>query len=416
MSVLADAPEPASDVVSFLGGLPDGSKDRPFPCKDSETLSIVLTALFLDVRFNLRNRRTEWLGLGVLDQDEWVATSDRKLASLREQIAREFYVDTREGPKPLAWGREAFHDTLNALLHYRERDPFLDYLDGLPEWDGFARLEGTLCNMFKVAWSPLAEWASQFIFLGAVQRTYEPGCKLDEIPVLIGPQGIGKSALLREAVPPDIPDLHGDGLRWDAPIKEQVEAVLGRLIVEVGEMAGRRRADIEHVKSFVTRQDDGHVRLAYARSPESLPRRFILVATTNNESDLPNDPTGNRRFVPIVLRDGVNVEAWMAEAREQLWAEALHLYGQGRRANLPRELFEAQRERAELHRDRDDLIEDAIANLPDGGPYRLAQIIKMLDEAARGLPQKRITRALRIGGWKDKRTNKKRLWTREGDR
>ena len=173
------------------------------------------------VRFNLRNRRTEWLGLGVLDQDEWVATSDRKLASLREQIAREFYVDTREGPKPLAWGREAFHDTLNALLHYRERDPFLDYLDGLPEWDGFARLEGMLCNMFKVAWSPLAEWASQFIFLGAVQRTYEPGCKLDEIPVLIGPQGIGKSALLREAVPPDIPDLHGDGLRWDAPIKEQ---------------------------------------------------------------------------------------------------------------------------------------------------------------------------------------------------
>ena len=57
-------------------------------------------------------------------------------------------------------------------------------------------------------------------------------------------------------MPPDIPDLHGDGLRWDAPIKEQVEAVLGRLIVEVGEMAGRRRADIEHVKSFVTRQDD----------------------------------------------------------------------------------------------------------------------------------------------------------------
>ena len=416
MSVLADAPEPASGVMSFPGGPPDGSKERPFPCKDSETLSIVLTALFLDVRFNLRNRRSEWLGLGVLDQDEWVATSDRKLASLREQIARQFYVDTREGPKPLAWGRDAFNDSMNALLHYREHDPFLDYLEKLPEWDGVPRLNETLCNMFKAAWSPLVEWASQFIFLGAVQRTYEPGCKLDEIPVLIGPQGIGKSALLREAVPPDIPDLHGDGLRWDAPIKEQVEAVLGRLIVEVGEMAGRRRADIEQVKGFITRQDDGHVRLAYARSPESLPRRFILVATTNDESDLPNDPTGNRRFVPIVLRDGVNVEAWMAEVREQLWAEALHLYREGRRANLPRELFESQRDRAELHRDRDDLIEDAIANLPDGGPYRLARIVEMLDEAARGLPQKRITCALRNGGWHDKRTKKERLWTREGDR
>ena len=60
MSVLTDAPEPASDVVSFLGGLPDGSKDRPFPCKDSETLSIVLAALFLDVRFNLT-----FLGKGI---------------------------------------------------------------------------------------------------------------------------------------------------------------------------------------------------------------------------------------------------------------------------------------------------------------------------------------------------------------
>ena len=195
---------------------------------------------------------------------------------MREEIARQFYIRTREGPKPLAWGREAFHDTLSALLHYRERDPFLDYLDELPLWDGLARVEGLLCNMFGAAWSPLAEWASLFMFLGVVQRTFEPGCKLDEIPVLIGPQGIGKSALPRNAVPPDIPDLYGDGLR----------------------------------------------------------------------------------------------------------AEALHLYREGRRANLPRELFEAQCERAELHRDRDDLIEDAIANLPREGRYRLARIIEMLDDAA----------------------------------
>ena len=125
---------------------------------------------------------------------------------MREEIARQFYIRTREGPKPLAWGREAFHDSLSALLHYRERDPFLDYLDELPLWDGLARVEGLLCNMFGAAWSPLAEWASLFMFLGVVQRTFEPGCKLDEIPVLIGPQGIGKSALPRNAVPPDIPE------------------------------------------------------------------------------------------------------------------------------------------------------------------------------------------------------------------
>ena len=406
------------EVLQFTGGPPDGSRERPFTRRDSEALSAILTEFYINVRFNLRTRRTEWEGLGVLDQeDTWVAMSDRKLAELRERIARQFFLHTREGPKPMHWGREAFHDTLNALLYYRERDPFADWLGELPAWDGFARIEGLLCNMFAAPWSPLAEWASQYIFLGAIQRTMEPGCKLDEIPVLIGPQGIGKSALLREVVPPDVPDLYGDGLRWDARDREQVEAVLGRLIVEVPEMGGRRKAEIEHMKALITRQDDGVIRLAYARSPEPLPRRFILVATTNNETDLPNDPTGNRRFVPIVLPKGCHVEVEIAEAREQLWAEALHMYQCGRRANLSRELFAMQRECTERHRDRDELLEDAIEDRLDDGPYRLARIVEMLGESADGITQHRLGRALRNAGWEMRRTKRdgkvERFWSRE---
>ena len=90
------------EVLPFTGGPPDGSKERPFLRKDSEALSSVLTALCVDVRFNLRNRRTEWMGLGLLDHDGWVSLSDRKLAAMREEIARQFYIRTREGPKPLA--------------------------------------------------------------------------------------------------------------------------------------------------------------------------------------------------------------------------------------------------------------------------------------------------------------------------
>ena len=218
----------------------------------------------------------------------------------------------------------------------------------------------------------LSTWASRYLVLGVIQRTYQPGCKLDEIPVLIGAQGIGKSAVLRAILPPDMPDLHGDGLRWDGRDKEQVEATLGRAIVEVSEMGGRRRAEIEHIKSFITRQDDGHVRLSYAVATEPLPRRFIIVGTTNEVADLPNDPSGNRRFVPIPADGNVmgSVEKFFAHHREMFWAEGMALYAAGHRANLPRELHAAQRERAELHRDRDDVLEDAVVTLYGNGPLQ----------------------------------------------
>ena len=410
-----EAPPEPGTVVPFPNGPPDGSKDNPFPRRDSEALSIVLTEFYMDVRFNLRSRRIEWKGLGVLDDAEWHAVNRRVLANLRERIARQFYVHTKEGPKPLYWGRDAFTDTLDALVRHREIDPLVDWLDGLPEWDGEDRLRFLLNVLFDVPSDALSMWASRYIVLGVIQRTFEPGCKLDEIPVLIGPQGIGKSALLRAILPPEMPDLHGDGLRWDARDKELVEAVLGRAIIEASEMAGRRRAEIEHIKSFITRQDDGHVRLSYATNAEPLPRRFIMVATTNNETDLPNDPSGNRRFVPIPATRNLigSIEEFIDRNREQLWAEGMARYADGYRANLPRDLHRAQRERAESHRDRDDVIEDAIESLLGDGPYRLARIVEMLDDAAKGMPQSRVVRALRNAGWTLRRTKSERLWTRE---
>ena len=413
MQEQATNPDTAGQPGEVVGFPALGSYENPFPRRDSEALREVLVDFVIDCQFNVRTRRIEWAGLGAFDDDErWKPITDRKLAELRERIARQYWWKSKVGPKPLSWGRDAFHDALNALVYHRERDPFMDWLDALPPWDGFARLEGTLCNMFECAWSPLAEWASTYIFLGAVQRTYEPGCKLDEIPVLIGDQGLGKSALLREAVPPELPNLYGDGLRWDARDKEQVEAVLGRALCEVPEMGGRRKAEIEHMKALITRQDDGVIRLAYARTPEPLPRRFIIVATTNNESDLPNDESGNRRFTPIVLRKGCNVEQWMAEERVNLWAEALAMYHAGRRANLPRALFGMQREQAEEHRDRDELIETAVDGLHGDGPYTLSTIVGLLDMKDAAASQNRIARALRNAGWIPRRTKKERLWTR----
>ena len=128
------------------------------------------------------------------------------MANLRERIARQrFYVYTevkgKAEAKPLTWGRDLFTDTLDALVYHREVDPLMDWLRALPEWDGVARLN-LMLHCLDVPDDELTKWASRYLVLGVIQRTYEPGCKLDEIPVLIGPQGIGKSAVLRAILPP----------------------------------------------------------------------------------------------------------------------------------------------------------------------------------------------------------------------
>ena len=422
MRAVMDGPDPRDEppetgqVLEFTGGPPDGSKERPFTRRDSEALSLILTDLFMDVRFNLRSQRIEWCGMGVLDGEDWTAINRRVLANLRERIARQYFVRDKGEPKPLHWGRDTFTDTLDALVRHREADPLLDWLERLPAWDGNPKLSWMLGRCFDVPDDELSRWASRYLVLGVIQRTYEPGSKLDEIPVLCGPQGVGKSALLRAILPPDMPDLFGDGLSWDAPEKVKVESTLGKAIVEVSEMAGHRRAEIEAIKAFITRQDDGAVRLAYATGTEPLPRRFILAATTNNESDLPNDPSGNRRFVPVPMtRNQVgSIEGFIGPAREKLWSEGMALYAAGWRANLPRELHAAQRERAELHRDRDDVLEDAVSALHTNGPDKLSTIIELIGEPARNATPHRVARALKNAGWTMKRTKKDRHWTRQG--
>ena len=383
---------------------PAGSRNIPFDRKDAETLDRVLRDMAVEIRFNTRARCEELRQLGIYGSaQDWTRFTDRSTADLREQIARQFWYRTAQGPSPLKFGREAWRDAINALLAHREIDPFCEWLEQLHDWQGKPHLERLLIDLFGAPNDALSRWAARYLFVGGVQRTYEPGCKLDEMPVLIGAQGIGKSALLREMVPPEIPGLHSDGLRWDARPQEQVDAVLGRVIVEVSEMSGRRRAELDLMKTFVTRPDDGVVRRPWAHHTEPLPRRFILVGTTNREADLPNDPSGNRRFVPIPLTKGADVESFMGENRGRLWAEARYMYELDVRANLPRDLMAAQASRAEEHRDRDDVIEDAVANLPDGARLTMGEVIGRLPDDLRKLTQNRIGRALSNAGWKSSR-------------
>ena len=262
----------------------------------------------------------------------------------------------------LRYGREAWNDTLNAYLYHHECDPFKDVLEALPRHDGVERVKGWLQKVFTIA-DPngLVEWASIFIFLATVTRTFAPGTKLDEMPVLIGRGGIGKSTALRYILPPDMPSLFSDSLNLAGTPQERAESMQGRAIVEASELAGVSKADIASLKTFLSRTDDGNVRLAYRRNPELMLRRAIIVGTSDLQSPLPND-RNLRRWAPIYLTDGdpTKLRKYLDENRDQLWAEALSMYRDGKEARLPDKLIEAQVKATAKARSRDVVLEDAV--------------------------------------------------------
>ena len=410
--------EPTEGTPTFL--------DRHEP-----SAALALFAVGVQLRYNVRTQRAELVQLADdaipgAPVHRWINLTDRMEYRLRDLFAQRFSYHTKNGPRPMVYSVERWKLVIGSHLCAREIDPFLEWLNDRPEWDCHRRLDSYLQELFGAGTRPLVKWVAQFLFLGPVHRAFTPGAKLDEMPVLVGPQGLGKSALLLNLFPPEHAGWVNDGLHLAADPKIRAEALLGRVVVEAGEMAGSNRADLESLKAFVSRQDDGGIRLAFRRNPEPAPRRCIIVGTSNRQDVLPNDPTGNRRFVPVVLnRPTQAVEEYLEEHRDQLWAEALYRHSKGISPRLPRDLMPHAAAAAEAHRNRDTILEDAVDGLPPDWEGTLADTARQVgllapDDMSVKLPMrdvKRLSAALTGQGWVMRQAKqegvKKRLWKRD---
>ena len=163
----------------------------PIRGRNKAGLAQALTALGLRVRFDKRSRTTQWYAA----TDGWNSGTDRGESWLRETIAERFHVTDSQGRRTAArFGRDTWSTSLGALLAENEVDAFLERLDALPAWDRTRRLDTILVDLWgrpdgEVGdTGTLREWASRYPFLAAVQRARDPGCKLREIPVLVGAQ------------------------------------------------------------------------------------------------------------------------------------------------------------------------------------------------------------------------------------
>ncbi len=383
---------------------------------NAESFALAMTALGIELRLNLRSLKGEQSTFD-LDAGEWSVWEEYDShwkEALRARIASKFAYPLHGNPanmRRLWFPAERWINAIRTFEHGRRVDPFVEWLKALPEWDGTRRLDELLCDRLRADCGELSHWASRYIVLGAVYRALEPGCKCDELPILIGPQDGGKSTLLSVLVPWE--KLFSDSLVLSAPDKERIEALQGVAIVEIAELVGMRKADVESLKAFLSRRDDGHTRLAYRQDPVSMPRRCVLIATTNTADCLPNDTSGLRRFVPIPCKGetpGDPVQEAINADRDQLWAEGLNMYYEGVEFRLPRELKPKAAEVAELHRHGDDVMEDEIARNIETLSLRghtLREVAGLLESCdADKLDRRmegRIAEALKASGFEKKR-------------
>lgn len=243
-------------------------------------------------------------------------------------------------------------DSFTHAIRKNKFHPIKEYVEE-QFWDGTPRLETLFIDYLGATDTPYVRAVTSKMFIAAVKRLYEPGCKFDEMLVIVGPQGCGKSTILAKM-----------GRQWfcdslkSFDSKEAGEYLQSSWIFEFGELAAMKKAEIEEVKVFASKTIDMY-RVAYDRTVSEFPRKCVFFGTTNNLNFLKDD-TGNRRFWPIVVHPEKRTKNpfsdLSSEVINQIWAEAKHLYDRGEPVILSDELKLVAEEIQQQHMEDDPRV------------------------------------------------------------
>lgn len=248
-------------------------------------------------------------------------------------------------------------EAVQAVAALNSHNPLKEHLNALV-WDGEPRLNGWLIDYlgagaFSEPKDTLSKreadartnqcvmLAGRMWLIAAVARVFNPGCKFDQVLILEGQQGLGKSSAL---------GIIGGEWFMDTPIplgdKEGLEMIQGVWIVEMAELDSFNKAESTTAKSFFSRSKD-RFRLPYGHRTVMFSRSCIFAGTTN-QSEYFSDKTGNRRYWPVMCR--TYDRAALVAVRDQLLAEAVHRFKAGERYWPNREeedLFRGEQDRRE---------------------------------------------------------------------
>jgi predicted P-loop ATPase len=347
------------------------------------------------IRFNTLAQQTEIFEFGT---DSWREFRDS------DSVNASFAYERSTGKKV---GSFRVHETLRALAEQRPYDPLREHILSLPQWDGQKRLDTWLVDAIRAEDTPYTRLVSRKWLIAAISRALNPGCKVDNVLILHGEQGEGKSTLLR--------DLAGDEFFNEEDFdfgntQKAGLALRGTWIHEWAELDSMSRATHTRLKSFISERFS-RFRPPYGRETVMEPRRCVFAGSSNKD-DFLTDSTGNRRFWPVKI--GTYRRDFFQAMRDQLLAEAKEAYLDGERCWLTQEEeFLASRPR-ELVEHEDAWTEDVMSYLQGRREVSMKEITEHLTiplERVEIKQQSRIAGILRKAGWRQGPKEKgRRLW------
>ena len=321
--------KPIKDWISKLSIGIDGAIENT-----SKNLEIILEndKNLQDFAYNELSNRVEVIG-----RVPWDRPKDNRFWREADESQLRLYIDK----KYIEFKERNFEVAFNSIVDNRRFHPVRDYLDSLPKWDGFKRVEEVFIKFLSADDNDYTRAITKKTFAACVARAYHPGTKFDSIPVLDGAQGIGKSTLIKYLAGEEF---FSDNLSLtDMNDKTAAEKIQGNWLIEIGELSGMKKADIEKVKSFVSTTDDKY-RASYGRVVESHPRQCVIFATVNGDGrGYLRDITGNRRFWIVKCNQTLQKRMWDENDknyRDQFWSEAKEIYESGEELYLEGNLLD----------------------------------------------------------------------------
>jgi putative DNA primase/helicase len=266
---------------------------------------------------------------------QWTDTDD---AGLQDYIESVYKLD----------GKDKCRQAADLVHHERSYHPVRDYLNGL-KWDGIERLDTCLIDYLGAEDTPYTRAVTRKMVVAAVKRIYHPGCKMDYMLVLRGPQGSYKSTFVRRLSEP----WYSDSI-FTVSGKDAYDCLQGVWMMEIAELTATRKADVEATKQFISKQSDTY-RQAYDRRTNTFPRMCVFWGTTNDYNFL-RDATGNRRYWPVDIdkdRASLSIDKLTDDIVKQLHAEAIERMKAGETLYLNAELEKVAMEQQAEHSEHD---------------------------------------------------------------